>query len=57
MSHVFSTRGPLEKTAKVRYYIGSSDVVVAQHHRPSEYVETNEDMLTRLVMRVRSVYE
>ena len=57
MSHVFSTRGPLETTAKVRYYIGSSDVVVAQHHRPSEYVETNEDMLTRLVMRVRSVYE
>ena len=41
-----------EENSVVRYLIGSSDVVTAQHHRTSEYVETSEYVQRRLVIRV-----
>ena len=45
------------KNSVVRYSIGSWDVVLAQHHRTSEYVETSEYVQRRLIIRVCSVWE
>ena len=41
-----------EENSVVRYLIGSSDVVIAQHHRTSEYVESREYVQRRLVIWV-----